>query len=184
MLQKKSAMMHMGRFVVGLAHAAARHGAEIHENTPVTGRRQTAAGHELETPKGIVRAAKVVLATGAYTPRTFSFFRRRIVPVGSFLLATRPLTDTEVQSVMPGNRTCVTSLNVGNYFRLAPDNRLIFGGRAPFPPPPTRPRTKERPHPQGRAQGHLPAARRYRGGLLLGRPRRHDQGPFPPRRRG
>ncbi|MEH0074596.1 FAD-binding oxidoreductase [Pannonibacter sp. Pt2] len=132
MLQKKSAMMHMGRFVVGLAHAAARHGAEIHENTPVTGRRQTAAGHELETPKGIVRAAKVVLATGAYTPRTFSFFRRRIVPVGSFLLATRPLTDTEVQSVMPGNRTCVTSLNVGNYFRLAPDNRLIFGGRARF----------------------------------------------------
>jgi glycine/D-amino acid oxidase-like deaminating enzyme len=132
MLQKKSAMMHMGRFVVGLAHAAARHGAEIHENTPVTGRRQTAAGHELETPKGIVRAAKVVLATGAYTPKTFSFFRRRIVPVGSFLLATRPLTDTEVHSVMPGNRTCVTSLNVGNYFRLAPDNRLIFGGRARF----------------------------------------------------
>lgn len=132
MLQKKSAMMHMGRFVVGLAHAAARHGAEIHENTPVTGRSQTAAGHELETPKGIVRAAKVVLATGAYTPRTFSFFRRRIVPVGSFLLATRPLTDTEVQSVMPGNRTCVTSLNVGNYFRLAPDTRLIFGGRARF----------------------------------------------------
>lgn len=132
MLQKKSAMMHMGRFVVGLAEAAAGHGAEIHENTPVTGRRQTASGHELETPKGIVRAAKVVLATGAYTPRTFSFFRRRIVPVGSFLLATRPLTDTEVHSVMPGNRTCVTSLNVGNYFRLAPDNRLIFGGRARF----------------------------------------------------
>ena len=33
---------------------------------------------------------------------------------------------------MPGNRTCVTSMNVGNYFRLAPDNRLIFGGRARF----------------------------------------------------
>ncbi|MDQ0422424.1 glycine/D-amino acid oxidase-like deaminating enzyme [Peteryoungia aggregata LMG 23059] len=132
MLQKKSAMMHMGRFVVGLAEAAARHGAEIHEKTPVTGRRQTTAGHELETPEGIVRATKVVLATGAYTPKTFSYFRRRIVPVGSFLLATRPLTETEVQSVMPGNRTCVTSLNVGNYFRLAPDNRLIFGGRARF----------------------------------------------------
>jgi glycine/D-amino acid oxidase-like deaminating enzyme len=132
MLQKKSAMMHMGRFVVGLAEAAARHGAEIHEKTPVTGRRQTTAGHELETPKGIVGATKVILATGAYTPKTFSFFRRRIVPVGSFLLATRPLTNAEVQSVMPGNRTCVTSLNVGNYFRLAPDNRLIFGGRARF----------------------------------------------------
>lgn len=132
MLQKKSAMMHMGRFVSGLAEAAVRHGAEIHEKTPVTGRRLTVSGHELETPKGIVRAAKVMLATGAYTPKTFSYFRRRIVPVGSFLLATRPLTEAEVQSVMPGNRTCVTSLNVGNYFRLAPDNRLIFGGRARF----------------------------------------------------
>jgi glycine/D-amino acid oxidase-like deaminating enzyme len=132
MLQKKSAMMHMGRFVVGLAEAAARYGAEIHEKTPVTGRRQMPGGHELDTPKGIVRASSVVLATGAYTPKTFSFFRRRIVPVGSFLLATRRLTDAEVQSVMPGNRTCVTSLNVGNYFRLAPDKRLIFGGRARF----------------------------------------------------
>ncbi len=33
---------------------------------------------------------------------------------------------------MPGNRTCVTSMNIGNYFRLSPDNRLIFGGRARF----------------------------------------------------
>ncbi|MBD8890963.1 NAD(P)/FAD-dependent oxidoreductase [Roseibium litorale] len=132
MLQKKSAMMHMGRFVVGLAEAAARRGAEIHETTPVTARRQTASGHELETPKGVVLADKVVLATGAYTPKTFGYFRRRIVPVGSFVIATRPLSAEEAASVMPGNRTCVTSLNVGNYFRLAPDNRLIFGGRARF----------------------------------------------------
>jgi hypothetical protein len=51
---------------------------------------------------------------------------------GSFLLATRPLTPSEVAATLPGNRTCVTSLNIGNYFRLAPDNRLIFGGRARF----------------------------------------------------
>ncbi|WP_040440859.1 NAD(P)/FAD-dependent oxidoreductase [Roseibium aggregatum] len=132
MLQSKSAMMHMGRFVVGLAGAAARHGAEIHENTPVTGRRQTGGGHELTTPQGVVQADNVLLATGAYTPKAFGYFRRRIIPVGSFLLATRPLSEEEAAAVMPGNRTCVTSLNVGNYFRLAPDRRLIFGGRARF----------------------------------------------------
>jgi len=132
MLQKKSAMMHMGRFVVGLAEAAARHGAVIHENAPVTARRPHGKGWELTTPQGTVTADKVFLATGAYTTSAFGYFRRRIVPVGSFLLATRPLTGAEVAAAMPGNRTCVTSLNIGNYFRLSPDNRLIFGGRARF----------------------------------------------------
>lgn len=132
LLMKKSAMMHMGRFVVGLAEAAARRGAEIHDNTEVTTRRQVGQGWELTTPEGKVTASRVLLATGAYTTAAFPFFRRRIVPVGSFLLATRPLTPAEVTATLPGNRTYVTSLNVGNYFRLSPDNRLIFGGRARF----------------------------------------------------
>ena len=132
MLQKKSAMMHMGRFVTGLAEAAVRRGAVIHEHAPVTARTQPGRGWRLQTPQGAVSADQVLLATGAYTTDAFPWFRRRVVPVGSFLLATRPLTPAEVAATMPGNRTCVTSLNIGNYFRLAPDNRLIFGGRARF----------------------------------------------------
>jgi len=132
MLQTRSAMMHMGRFVVGLAEAAVRRGAEIHEQTPVTGRRQADGAYELATPRGSVRAREVVLATGAYTPAVFGHFRRRIVPVGSFLLATRPLNGKEIEQYLPGRRTYVNSLNVGNYFRLSPDDRLIFGGRARF----------------------------------------------------
>ena len=132
MLQKKSAMMHMGRFVTGLAEAAVRRGAVIHEHAPVTARRAEGRGWRLETPKGAILADRVLLATGAYTTPAFPWFRRRIVPVGSFLLATRPLSADEIAATMPGNRTCVTSLNIGNYFRLAPDNRLIFGGRARF----------------------------------------------------
>lgn len=132
MLQKKSAMMHMGRFVTGLADAAVRHGAVIHENAPVTACNKQGTGWRVETPNGTVTAGQVLLATGAYTTEAFPWFRRRIVPVGSFLLATRPLSAAEVAATMPGNRTCVTSLNIGNYFRLSPDNRLIFGGRARF----------------------------------------------------
>ena len=132
MLSKKSAMMHMGRYVVGLAEAAVRHGAMIYENAAVTDRRINGNKHELTTVRGKLTADNVLLATGAYTPGIFGYFRRRIVPVGSFIIATRPLTEAEVAATMPGNRTCVTSLNIGNYFRLAPDNRLIFGGRARF----------------------------------------------------
>ncbi|MCM2441640.1 FAD-binding oxidoreductase [Agrobacterium vitis] len=132
MLSKKSAMMHMGRYVVGLANAAHRHGAVITEQASVTSVEKHGGRHRLTTGRGHVTAKDVLVATGAYTTPNFSFFRRRIIAVGSFLIATRPLSDTEVASVMPGNRTCVNTMNIGNYWRLSPDNRLIFGGRARF----------------------------------------------------
>ncbi|TAZ20620.1 FAD-binding oxidoreductase [Rhizobium ruizarguesonis] len=132
MLSKKSAMMHMGRYVIGLAEAAKRHGATIFENAAVTGHRQADRRHHLKTGRGSVTADAVLIATGAYTPSTFGYFRRRIIAVGSFIIATRPLTEAEIAATMPGNRTCVTSKNIGNYFRLSPDDRLIFGGRARF----------------------------------------------------
>ncbi|MGY2049723.1 NAD(P)/FAD-dependent oxidoreductase [Methylobacterium sp. JK268] len=132
MLSKKSAIMHMGRFVAGLAQAAARHGARIFEEAPVVARTREGGRHGLETPRGRVTARDVLLATGAYTGQPFGYFRRRLVPVGSFIIATRPLTESEVAATLPGDRTCVTSLNIGNYFRLGPDRRLIFGGRARF----------------------------------------------------
>jgi glycine/D-amino acid oxidase-like deaminating enzyme len=132
MLSKKSAMMHMGRYAVGLAEAVKRRGAVIHENAAVTEEVREGKRHRLTSARGTVTADQVLLATGAYLSSGFGYFRRRIVAVGSFIIATRPLTAAEADSVMPGNRTCVTSMNVGNYFRLAPDNRLIFGGRARF----------------------------------------------------
>lgn len=132
MLSKKSAMMHMGRYVAGLAQAAERQGATIFEEAPVAGCARDGAAWRITTPRGALRAGQVLLATGAYTPQSFAFQRRRILPVGSFIIATRPLSESEAAAVMPGDRTCVTSLNIGNYFRLSPDRRLIFGGRARF----------------------------------------------------
>ncbi|AWI85914.1 FAD-dependent oxidoreductase (plasmid) [Alloyangia pacifica] len=135
-LFEKSAMMHMGRYLTGLAEAVTRHGGKIWEGAPVTGRSRTRDGWALETPRGTVHADTVIAATGAYSaqvPRApLKYFRKRIIPIASFVIATRPLTEAEVAQTMPGNRTCVTSLNIGNYFRLSPDNRLIFGGRARF----------------------------------------------------
>ncbi|MDH6269616.1 glycine/D-amino acid oxidase-like deaminating enzyme [Rhizobium sp. SG_E_25_P2] len=132
MLSKKSAMMHMGRYVVGLAEAAVRHGATIFEGAAVTEHHETNGVHTLQTTRGSLTAANVIVATGAYTTKNFAWFRRRIIAVGSFLIATRALNEAEVQAVMPGNRTCVNTMNIGNYWRLSPDNRLIFGGRARF----------------------------------------------------
>ncbi|APX23409.1 MAG: FAD-binding oxidoreductase [Rhodobacteraceae bacterium] len=136
MLYEKTAMMHMGRYVTGLAEAAHRHGAQIWEAAPVTERTRSGSGWTLSTPKGALKAGRVIVATGAYAgrakPSPFQYFRRRIISVGSFIIATRPLMDAEVQKLLPGNRTYVTSMNIGNYIRLSPDNRIIFGGRARF----------------------------------------------------
>ncbi|WP_339115200.1 FAD-dependent oxidoreductase [Thioclava sp. GXIMD2076] len=136
MVYEKTAMMHMGRYVNGLAEAAHKHGAKIWEATPMTARRKTANGWEITTPRGTLQANRMIVATGAYAGAApeapLSFFRRRIISVGSFIIATRPLTPEEVARTVPGNRTFVTSMNIGNYFRLSPDNRLIFGGRARF----------------------------------------------------
>lgn len=136
MLYRKSAMMHMGRYVNGLAEACARRGVQIWEKTPVTARRKIATGWEITTPRGTIRTERVIAATGAYSNSVKSaplgYFRSRIISVGSFIIATRPLSDAEIARTLPGNRTYVTSMNIGNYFRLSPDNRLIFGGRARF----------------------------------------------------
>jgi len=136
MLYEKTAMMHMGKYVTGLAEAAARHGARIWENAPVTARTRDGAGWRLTTPRGALRADRVILATGAYSGEhrgaKLGYFRRRIISVGSFIIATRPLSDAEMARALPGGRTYVTSMNIGNYFRRSPDNRIIFGGRARF----------------------------------------------------
>lgn len=132
MLQRRSAMMHMGQFVSGLAEAAVRRGAVIHEGAAVTAMARTGAGWRVQTACGAIRAGQVLLATGAYTGDAFPWFRRRIVPVGSFIIATAPLTDAQIAGSVPGDRTYVNSMNIGNYFRLTPDRRLIWGGRARF----------------------------------------------------
>ncbi len=132
-LYPKSAMLHVGRFGVGLAEAAARQGARIHEQALVTGlERQADGGHRIVTTRGAIDAAQVLVATGTSVRGPFFQFRRRIVPVGSFVIATEPLGRDRVAAIMPTRRTATTTRIIGNYFRIAPDDRLVFGGRARF----------------------------------------------------
>jgi glycine/D-amino acid oxidase-like deaminating enzyme len=131
-LYPKSAMMHMGCYANGMAEAAHRHGAMIWEHNPVTARERVPGGWRLTTPTGKLTARQVILATDAYTTETFGYFRRRILPIASFIIVTRPLTSDEVAATLPGNRNYTNSLNIANYFRLTPDNRILFGGRARF----------------------------------------------------
>ncbi len=133
LIQSTSAQMHMGKFGVGLAEAAARKGASIHESAAVIGLERLPGGSHLVTcTRGVIEARQVLLATGATQVGPFGWFRRRIAPVGSFIIVTEPLELAVLDRLLPKRRCYVTSKNIGNYFRATPDNRLLFGGRARF----------------------------------------------------
>lgn len=132
LLQRNGVQMHVGRFGVGLAEVAARHGALIYQQTTVQGWKAEAGGYRVDTSRGSLHAGQVLMATGASQHGGLGWYRRRIVPVGSFIVATEVLPKTLVERLLPQQRSYVTSRMIGNYFRITPDNRLLFGGRARF----------------------------------------------------
>jgi len=137
LLYKRSGQMHMGRFAGGLASAAERHGAQIHTGTNVQRLQRVGQGqaHRLQTAHGSVAANQVLLATGASRHGgygSFGWLRRRIVPIGSFIVVTEPLGAERAQALLAGRRTYTTVANIHHYFRLTADHRLVFGGRARF----------------------------------------------------
>lgn len=132
LLQRNGVQMHVGRFGVGLAEVAARHGALIYQQTTVQGWKAEAGGYRVSTSRGNLHARQVLMATGASQHGGLGWYRRRIVPVGSFIVATEVLPEKLINSLLPQHRSYVTSRMIGNYFRVTPDNRLLFGGRARF----------------------------------------------------
>ena len=68
------------------------------------------------------------------TPRSLPTIPRKILPIGSFIIVTGVLCDELAHSVIPKGRMIYDSLNFLHYFRLIPDRRVLFGGRAAFFP--------------------------------------------------
>jgi glycine/D-amino acid oxidase-like deaminating enzyme len=133
MVEARSAGLHVGKFTKGLAEAAVRIGVTIHEKAPVERiERLGGTKHELVTPRGTVRAEQVLVATSGHTGRPFRWQQVRIAPVGSFIIVTEPLGKDLCDQILPTRRMASTSMNLLNYFRITPDDRLLFGGRARF----------------------------------------------------
>jgi len=137
LVYKRSAQMHMGRFANGLGAAVERHGGKIFLQSTVERIEHGGSSKPstLHTTRGPLRAGQVLLANGAGrhgSYREFGWLRRRMVPVGSFIIATAPLERERAQSLIARRRTCTTVANIHHYFRLTDDDRLILGGRAHF----------------------------------------------------
>lgn len=123
------------RLVAGLAEAAVHAGAVIHEHAPATDVRRGRDGYvTVSTSRGSVRAGQVLVATSGHTDGLVPWLRRRIVSLSSFVIVTEPLPDELAFSIAPRNRMFYDTKNFLYYWRLTPDRRLLFGGRASFQP--------------------------------------------------
>jgi glycine/D-amino acid oxidase-like deaminating enzyme len=122
------------KYVYGLARAAERAGARLVENAEVTRIRRANGGFEVGTTQGAVRAREVLAATNGYTPPALGHLRRRVIPIGSNQVATAPLEEEQARRLVPNGRVFSDTKNLLYYFRLSPDRRMVFGGRASFTP--------------------------------------------------
>ena len=127
-----AAGLHVGKFVHGLAGAAADLGATVCENAEVSALTRRDGGHLVQTTRGALRADQVLIATSGYTGKATPWLRRRVIPVGSFIIVTEPLAQDVVDRILPHRRQASDTKNLIYYFRITPDNRLLFGGRAKF----------------------------------------------------
>ena len=124
--------LHPARFHAGLFRLALAAGASVYPATTASAierRGGGRAGFRVATPRGAVDTDAVVVCTNAYADGLLPELRRRVLPVGSFIVATEVLEADVARLVSPRDRMFVDSKNFLFYWRLTPDRRLLFGGR-------------------------------------------------------
>lgn len=124
--------VHPLKLAWGYHRLARKAGAKIHTASPVQQWRREGEWHLLETPGGVVRARKVIVATNGYTPPSLSpLLKNRTFPVLSNVIVTRPLTDTELAATGFQSSDVITDTRTLRfYYRKLPDNRILIGGRS------------------------------------------------------
>ena len=106
-------------------------GVEVYDHCPVLGLVRDPAGFLVHTARGLIKAGQVLLATNGYTGPLSPWHRRRIVPIGSYQIATECLEPEFVRSLVPKGRNLGDTRHVVTYARPSPDGRrMVFGGRA------------------------------------------------------
>lgn len=135
LVDERSGALNPAAYVHGLAAAVCRAGARIAGGTPADDVQRRGSRWVVTTAGGDIDARDVLIATDTYTGRASRTLRRRVVPVGSYAIATEPLDEALCRKLLPRGRMAFDSKNFLYYFRLTTDGRLLFGGRAAFAPP-------------------------------------------------
>jgi glycine/D-amino acid oxidase-like deaminating enzyme len=139
MVNPRSGSVQPAKFVQGMALAAKRAGADIHEGTRVlaiekVGNSPTNDGTRftVKTNRGDITTKEIMLAANAWIGNIVPQFRQRVMPAESFIIATEPLPNELAQQLIPNNRMVYDTRKTLAYYRLSPDNRMVWGGELTF----------------------------------------------------
>jgi glycine/D-amino acid oxidase-like deaminating enzyme len=129
----RHASLHPGKFHLALLQRAQTAGATIVDQCPALAIERGGNGFTVKTAKGDVQARDVVVATNGYTGPLTPWHRRRVIPIGSYIIATEELDPAVAHELAPTNRMISDTRRVVFYYRLSPDRRrMIFGGRVAY----------------------------------------------------
>ncbi|MBS7700381.1 MULTISPECIES: FAD-binding oxidoreductase [unclassified Chelatococcus] len=130
-LMPEDGHLHPGLYHDGLVDQARRAGVTLVSNCRVKCIGGTLGQFDIDTQQGMIRAKRAIVATNAYTGAEFGWFRRRLVPIQSQIIATEPLPPDVVGSVIPRGHQIGDTCKLHNYYRTSPDGtRILFGGRS------------------------------------------------------
>jgi gamma-glutamylputrescine oxidase len=131
LLDPRSGHLQPLKYTQGLARAAESQGVIIYENSEVL-RYEDGGEVRVHTAEGSVRCAHLILCGNAYIGAVAPALSRRILGVGTYIIATEPLGEERARSLLPSN-AAVADINwILDYFRRSRDHRLLFGGRVSY----------------------------------------------------
>ena len=114
-------------YAFGLADAAEKAGARIFERSPAI-RIEMGDRPAILTPTGRLTAKSLVVALNAEVGKLIPRLGARVLPVGTYMLATAPMGESRAKALLPGDAAVADVNFVLNYYRLSADHRLLFGG--------------------------------------------------------
>jgi gamma-glutamylputrescine oxidase len=131
LVDPRSGHLHPLKYTRGVARAAETADAKIFENSQVL---RYVDGPEVtvHTAQGSVRCAHLVLCANAYIGALAPPLARRILGVGTYIIATEPLGEERVRALLPSNAAIADINWILDYFRRSADHRLLFGGRVSY----------------------------------------------------
>ena len=134
MIMPHHAALHPGKYANGLIALVRQAGGTIVPHCKVVGlNRESGGGFTVTTAKGVVKAREVIVATNGYTGEATPWQRRRVIPIGSYIIATEELDPKVANEISPHARTMSDTRRLIFYYRLSPDRkRMLFGGRVAY----------------------------------------------------
>lgn len=119
-----------GKYHAGLLDVARRAGVTIISHCRVKTLMRSKGGFNVATDSGSIRAGRVILATNGYTGPLSPWHQRRIIPIGSYVIATEEIPKDLMSRLFPTDRILSDTRKLVYYYRPSPDRkRVLFGGR-------------------------------------------------------